>query len=70
MRDDFDVARDADMPTVGGYLHLAARHVYSTVNNFDHALSVVDGTITGVGRVTARGRETPVVLGRLPLTAP
>jgi D-serine deaminase-like pyridoxal phosphate-dependent protein len=54
------VAAGADIPTVGDYLYLAPRQVCSTVNNFDHALLVFDGTITDVGRVAARGREAPV----------
>jgi len=50
-----------DVPTVGDYLYLAPRHVSPAVNNFDHTLLVVDGTITGVERVTACSREAPVV---------
>jgi hypothetical protein len=41
------------------------------VNNFNHTLLVVGGTITGVERVTARGREAPVDnLDRLALATP
>jgi len=36
------------------------RHVCPTVNNFDDALIVRQGTIERVERVTARGRETPL----------
>jgi len=40
---------------------LVPRHVCPTVNNFDHALLVIGGKIAGVERVTARGREAPVM---------
>ncbi len=57
-----DAPEGAQIPAVGDYLYLVPRHVCPTVNNFDHALLVVDGTITGVERVTARGREVPVII--------
>jgi D-serine deaminase-like pyridoxal phosphate-dependent protein len=50
------------MPAIGDYLYLAPRHVCPTVNNFDYALIVTDGRITGVERVTARGREAPIAI--------
>lgn len=57
-----DAPAGADKPAVGDYLYLVPRHVCPTVNNFDYALLVVDGKITGVERVTARGREVPVMI--------
>ena len=57
-----DVPTGAQAPKVGEHLYLLPRHVCPTVNNFDHALLVVDGRITGVERVTARGRELPIKL--------
>ncbi len=57
-----DVPEGAQMPAVGDYLYLVPRHVCPTVNNFDHALLIVDGKIAGVERVTARGREVPVTI--------
>ncbi len=57
-----DAPEGAIVPAVGEYLYLVPRHVCPTVNNFDHALLVVDGTITGVEIVTARGREVPVMV--------
>ncbi|MGH9843535.1 MAG: D-TA family PLP-dependent enzyme [Blastocatellia bacterium] len=57
-----DVPEAAAMPAVGDYLYLVPRHVCPTVNNYDHALLVVDGKITGIERVTARGREVPVTI--------
>ncbi|MGE0127418.1 MAG: alanine racemase [Blastocatellales bacterium] len=57
-----DAPEGVEIPAVGDYLYLVPRHVCPTVNNFDHALLVVDGKITGVERVTARGREVPVVV--------
>jgi len=48
------------MPVIGETLYLIPRHICPTVNNFDHALLVRDGKISGIERVTARGRETPI----------
>jgi D-serine deaminase-like pyridoxal phosphate-dependent protein len=48
-------------PRVGEALYLLPRHVCPTVNNFDHALLVRNGAIESVERVTARGREAPLV---------
>ncbi|MBO0724106.1 MAG: alanine racemase [Blastocatellia bacterium] len=56
-----DAAPGVEMPAVGDYLYLVPRHVCPTVNNFDHALLIVGGKITGVERVTARGREAPIM---------
>jgi len=49
-------------PQVGEALHLLPRHVCPTVNNFDCALVVRDGEIKAVERVSARGREAPLLL--------
>jgi D-serine deaminase-like pyridoxal phosphate-dependent protein len=55
--------KDGAVPTaVGEVLYLLPRHICPTVNMFDHALIVRRGAIESVERVTARGRETPVVL--------
>lgn len=48
-------------PQVGEALYLLPRHVCTTVNNFDSALLVRDGQITSVERVSARGREAPLL---------
>lgn len=55
-----NIPADEPEPQVGDYLYLVPRHVCPTVNNFDHALLVEDGRITGIERVTARGREVPI----------
>lgn len=55
------VAGDAAGPEVGEALYLLPRHVCPTVNNFDSALLVRNGKIEGVERVTARGREAPLL---------
>lgn len=49
-------------PALGDLLHLLPRHICPTVNNFDHALIVEQGKVTRLDRVTARGRENPLVL--------
>ena len=51
----------AEIPALGETLYLVPRHVCPTVNNFDHALIVAAGRITGVERVTARGREVCIL---------
>ena len=48
-------------PQVGEVLHLLPRHVCPTVNNFDCALLVRDGEVKSVERVSARGREAPLL---------
>jgi D-serine deaminase-like pyridoxal phosphate-dependent protein len=48
-------------PQVGEALHLLPRHVCPTVNNFDCALLVQDGEVKSVERVSARGREAPLL---------
>jgi D-serine deaminase-like pyridoxal phosphate-dependent protein len=48
-------------PEVGEALYLLPRHVCPTVNNFDCALLVRDGRIESVEKVSARGRETPLM---------
>jgi len=45
------------MPSIGDALYLLPKHICPTVNNFDHALIVEDGSIVSVEKVTARGRE-------------
>lgn len=55
------VAEGAAGPRVGDALFLLPRHVCPTVNNFDCALLVRDGQIKALERVSARGRETPLL---------
>ncbi|MGC1903318.1 MAG: alanine racemase [Candidatus Acidiferrum sp.] len=54
--------RDVDAaPEVGEALYLLPRHICPTVNNFEHAVIVRGGKIESVERVSARGREAPVL---------
>ena len=46
---------------VGDELLLLPRHVCPTVNNFDSAVLVRNGKVEAVERVTARGREYPLL---------
>jgi D-serine deaminase-like pyridoxal phosphate-dependent protein len=55
------VAGGATGPQVGEVLYLLPRHVCPTVNNFDDALLVRNGVIEAVEKVTARGREMPLL---------
>jgi D-serine deaminase-like pyridoxal phosphate-dependent protein len=48
-------------PAIGDLLYLLPRHICPTVNNFDHAVLVAGGRIVNIQRVTARGREAPMV---------
>lgn len=57
-----DVSSDSIPPRIGDALYLVPRHICPTVNNFDHALLVEGGEIIEVERVTARGREAPVLV--------
>ena len=47
--------------SVGETLFLIPRHVCPTVNNFDSALLVRNGRIESIEKVTARGREGPLL---------
>ncbi len=49
------------LPAIGENLYLVPRHVCPSVNNFDEALMIVDGQVTGVERVHARGHENPLL---------
>ncbi len=55
------VPQGAAMPPLGSFLYLVPKHVCPTVNNFDDALIASNGKIQSVERVTARGREYPMV---------
>ena len=55
------VRAGAEGPQVGDALYLIPRHVCPTVNNFDCALLVRSGQIESVEKVTARGREEPLL---------
>jgi D-serine deaminase-like pyridoxal phosphate-dependent protein len=55
------IAPGSAAPAIGTTLYLVPRHVCPTVNTFDDAMIVVDGHITGVERVTARGHEGPLL---------
>jgi D-serine deaminase-like pyridoxal phosphate-dependent protein len=48
-------------PAIADALYLLPRHVCPTVNNFDCALIVRNGRIEALEKVSARGRETPVL---------
>lgn len=55
------VEEGAAAPQIGEVLYLLPRHVCPTVNNFDSALLVRDGEIESVEKVSARGREAPLL---------
>ena len=48
-------------PEIGEPLYLLPRHICPTVNNFDCALLVREGHIASVEKVSARGREGPLL---------
>ena len=48
-------------PAIGEELYLLPRHVCPTVNNFDCALRVRNGQIEATEKVSARGREEPLL---------
>ena len=51
----------APPPQIGNPLFLLPRHVCPTVNNFDEALLVRKGSIESTEKVSARGREAPLL---------
>jgi D-serine deaminase-like pyridoxal phosphate-dependent protein len=53
--------RSGAAPALGEVLYLIPRHVCPTVNNFDTALLVRNGEIRSVEKVSARGREMPLL---------
>ncbi|MGB7283938.1 MAG: D-TA family PLP-dependent enzyme [Candidatus Acidiferrum sp.] len=55
------VAEGSSDPQAGETLFLLPRHVCPTVNNFDDALLVRNGKIESVEKVSARGREAPLL---------
>jgi D-serine deaminase-like pyridoxal phosphate-dependent protein len=55
------VAEGKAEPHVGDVLYLMPRHVCPTVNNFDAALLVGQGRSESVEKVSARGREAPLL---------
>jgi D-serine deaminase-like pyridoxal phosphate-dependent protein len=55
------IAAGLAAPKVGEALYLLPRHVCPTVNNFDCALVVRNREIESVERVSARGREAPLL---------
>ncbi|MGC2661704.1 MAG: alanine racemase [Bryobacteraceae bacterium] len=57
-----EIGPGVDPPVVGGLLYLLPRHVCPTVNNFDYALMVQDGEVQSAQRVSARGREHPLLV--------
>ena len=57
-----EIAAGAEAPGIGSLLYLLPRHVCPTVNNFDYALMVEGGRITHAERVSARGREHPLLV--------
>ena len=61
--------KEREGPQVGQALYLLPRHVCPTVNNFDSALLVRDGQIESVEKISARGREGPL-LAALECVAP
>jgi D-serine deaminase-like pyridoxal phosphate-dependent protein len=55
------VKEGAAAPQIGEPLYLLPRHVCPTVNNFNDALLVRNGTIESTEPVSARGREAPLL---------
>jgi D-serine deaminase-like pyridoxal phosphate-dependent protein len=55
------VKEGAATPQIGEALYLLPRHICPTVNNFDDALLVRNRSIESTERVSARGREAPLL---------
>ena len=59
------VREGARTPQIGEALFLLPRHVCPTVNNFNEALLVRNGSIESTETVSARGREAPLLHSQL-----
>jgi D-serine deaminase-like pyridoxal phosphate-dependent protein len=55
------VKEAAPAPPIGEGIYLLPRHVCPTVNNFNDALLIRNGTIESTEPVSARGREAPLL---------
>jgi D-serine deaminase-like pyridoxal phosphate-dependent protein len=55
------VEEAAAAPQLGEALYVLPRHICPTVNNFDWALLVRNGTIDSMENVSARGHESPLL---------
>lgn len=55
--------KEQNGPRVGEVVYLLPRHICPTVNNFDSALLIHNGKIAAVEKVSARGREAPLLQG-------
>jgi D-serine deaminase-like pyridoxal phosphate-dependent protein len=55
------VREGAGAPHAGEALYLLPKHICPSVNNFDDALIVQQGAIASVEKVSARGREAPLL---------
>jgi D-serine deaminase-like pyridoxal phosphate-dependent protein len=55
------ISEGAAAPDAGDALHLLPKHICPTVNNFDDALIVEQGAIASMEKVSARGREAPLL---------
>jgi len=59
------IAEGAAAPNVGEILYLLPRHICPTVNNFDFAVIARNGQIESVEKVSARGREEPLLRNKM-----
>jgi D-serine deaminase-like pyridoxal phosphate-dependent protein len=55
------IKEGAPTPRIGALLYLLPRHVCPTVNSFNDALLVRNGRIESMEKVSARGREAPLL---------
>ncbi len=55
-----DLPAGEKLPEIGENVYLVPRHVCPTVNLHDYALLVVDGQVTGMERIAARGHDAPL----------
>lgn len=56
-----EVSTERDAPKIGEHLYLVPVHICPTVNNFDYAMIVTGNRVVAVERVSARGREAPLL---------
>ncbi|MFM8392911.1 MAG: alanine racemase, partial [Acidobacteriota bacterium] len=52
-----EIPEGVELPKIGDLIYILPRHVCPTVNNFNEAVLVRGGRLSGLATVTARGRE-------------
>jgi D-serine deaminase-like pyridoxal phosphate-dependent protein len=52
------------IPEIGEKLYVVPANICATINNFDQAVQIVDGKVIGTATISARGRESSLIVDR------